>query len=86
MSQKTLFANQTLIRAFKDGDMEAYAYLMRKHQDAAHKIAFAFTKDKEKSMEVVIVVFMRLWNKRASIPDNASIIAYLSRFIRDVAA
>jgi DNA-directed RNA polymerase specialized sigma24 family protein len=86
MSEKRSLANQVLIRAFKEGDMNAYAHLMRKHQEAAHRIAFAFTKDEEKSAELVIVVFMRLWNKRESIPEGASIIAYLSKFIREVAA
>jgi DNA-directed RNA polymerase specialized sigma24 family protein len=83
MSHKTFLAREILIKAFKAGDLQAYAHLMRQHQDAAYKIAFAFTKDKNKSQEMTIAGFMRLWNERANIPCNASIIAYLCKYMRE---
>lgn len=74
-----------LLVAFKAGDLQAYACLMRKHQDFVNRTALTFTKDKTKAIEVAIRAFMKLWSERENIPDNASLMAYLRKFVGEIA-
>ena len=76
--------DRELLIAFKGGDMQAYARIMIRYQVFTNRVAFAFTKDKDKAAELTIKVFMRLWNKRDDIPESASIMAYLCKFTREL--
>jgi DNA-directed RNA polymerase specialized sigma24 family protein len=73
-----------LLIAFKAGDLQAYARLMRRYQDFVNRTAFDFTNDKAKAIEVAIRAFMKLWNEREKIPDNASLMAYLRKFVGEI--
>jgi DNA-directed RNA polymerase specialized sigma24 family protein len=75
----------SLIAALRDSDPHAYEFIVESYFDKAYRIAFAFTKDKAKASTVVSLAFQRLWDKRASIPDGASIIAHLTKYIRQIA-
>jgi hypothetical protein len=75
-----------LLIAFKAGDLQAYACLMRRYQDFVNNTSFIFTKDKARAIEVAIRVFMRLWNERAEISDNVPLVIYLRKFIADQAS
>ena len=74
----------SLIAALRDGNPHAYEFIVETYFDRAYRIAFALAKDKTTVATVVSLAFQCLWDKRASIPDGASIQAHLTKYIRDI--
>jgi DNA-directed RNA polymerase specialized sigma24 family protein len=85
MGHMPLAKKQQLIDALRNGDFQAYARIMRYYFNYVNKAALKITKDKEMAADVAFKVFIRLWNKRKEIPQGASILAHLYKYLNDIA-
>lgn len=66
-----------LIASLKAGDRQAFNVLYWKYAKEVGKIALKYFKSKDLSEEIVQEVFIRVWENRASLNENASFRNYL---------
>lgn len=52
-----------LLREFRQGDIDAFAVLVRRHQDAIYRLALRSLGDPELAREAAQEVFVRAWQK-----------------------
>jgi RNA polymerase sigma-70 factor (ECF subfamily) len=52
-----------LLREFRQGDIDAFAALVRRHQDAIYRLALRSLGDPELAREAAQEVFLRAWKK-----------------------
>jgi RNA polymerase sigma-70 factor (ECF subfamily) len=52
-----------LLREFRQGDIDAFAVLVRRHQDAIYRVALRSLGDPELAREAAQEVFLRAWQK-----------------------
>ncbi len=50
-----------LLREFRQGDIDAFAALVRRHQDAIYRLALRSLGDPELAREAAQEVFLRAW-------------------------
>ena len=83
MKFKQPLTGNALIAALRNSDPHAYEFIVEHYFDDMCKIAFGLTNEKATAATVVSLAFHRLWEERESIPDGASILAHLNKYIGD---
>lgn len=73
--------DKELIACIQQDDREAFRILFRRHYKALVATASNITKDVNSGKDVTQDVFLKLWNKRASINVKGATIAYLKRAV-----
>jgi RNA polymerase sigma-70 factor (ECF subfamily) len=63
------------------GAMELFERLFKDHFKALHSYACSFTKNEAAGEEIVQGVFCKLWEKRAELPPEEELVAYLYRVV-----
>lgn len=71
----------TLIRALKNEDSKAYAFLLNNYHHKLCVYAFSFTNDHDASEDIVQNVFIQIWKKRKKLKDNFSVKNYLYKSV-----
>ena len=66
-----------LIASLKEGNRQAFSVLYRRYAADAGKIALKYFKSKDLSEEIVQEVFIRIWENRASLDEEAAFGNYL---------
>ncbi|MBC8004524.1 MAG: RNA polymerase sigma-70 factor, partial [Verrucomicrobia bacterium] len=67
----------------KEGDEHAFKALFQKYYSAMCQFAYQFLKDSDMAEETVQELFVRLWEKRATLNIELSVNHYLFRSIRN---
>lgn len=67
----------SLLLSVAAGDERAYKHLFDRHWNRIYQVAWSFLKDAEESQEAVQLVFIRLWEKRAHLPEVENFDAWL---------
>jgi len=73
--------DKELLQLLAQDSEYAFAIIFDKYKKRVYNTAFLFLKSAEAAEEVVQEVFLRLWQKRTSLPD----IDYLNSFIKTMA-
>lgn len=73
--------NETLIKNLKEGNEDAFTYLMDTHYEKLCIYAGNLTKDIYGGQDIVQNVFLRLWERRRKLKVNYSIISFLYRSV-----
>jgi hypothetical protein len=85
MAIKVTFTDKELVHACKQGDILAYAEIMRRHQGMVNEEAIVFSSDKEEQAALVIRTFIHFWNNRDNISPGISLKEYFSKSIQEIA-
>jgi RNA polymerase sigma-70 factor (family 1) len=75
--EKPTFDRSSTIDAIRDGDMVAFRALYDAFHAPLYFFAFKFLKSPELSEEIIHDVFLKVWEKRASLDATKNIQAYL---------
>lgn len=75
--------DQALYIRLKEGDEHAFKALFQKYYSAMCQFAYQFLKDSDMAEETVQELFVRLWEKRATLNIELSVNHYLFRSIRN---
>ena len=78
---KGFFNNKFLIKRLKNGDEAAYAYLVDTHHHGLCTFANSLVNDSFQAQDIVQNVFLALWKKRNSLPEDFNIKSFLSRSV-----
>ncbi len=85
MANKATSTDKELIHACKQGDIIAYAEIMRRHQGMVNEEAILFSPDKEEQATLVIRTFIHFWNNRGQIRPGISLKDYFCKAIHEIA-
>lgn len=69
--------NEILIQRLKEGQEDAYVYLMDKYYNKLCVYATTLTKDRDKSEDIVQNILLRIWSQR----DTLSTVLSLNNFL-----
>lgn len=75
--------DQTLYLQLKEGDEQAFKALFEKYYASMCHYACQFLKDTDMAQETVQELFVRLWEKRASLSIHTSVNNYLFRAVHN---
>lgn len=75
--------DQALYIRLKEGDEHAFKALFQKYYSAMCQFAYQFLKDSDMAEETVQELFVRLWEKRATLNIELSVNHYLFRSVRN---
>lgn len=79
---KNAFSNTIfLIKRLRNGDEAAYTYLVDTHHHRLCTFANSLVNDSYQAQDIVQNVFMALWKKRKSLPEDFNISSFLSRSV-----
>lgn len=70
-----------LFDAFRNGNEQAFETLFRTYYQRLCRYALTFTKDQEEAEDLVQQLFVKLWEKRATLEPHSSVKAYLFRAV-----
>ncbi|HEX9513054.1 MAG TPA: RNA polymerase sigma-70 factor [Puia sp.] len=73
------YEEKLLLRALTQGDRQAYTTLYSGYLDSLVQYIFLFTASKETAEEITQDVFLKIWEKRATLGEVESFKAYLFR-------
>ncbi|HVU94343.1 MAG TPA: RNA polymerase sigma-70 factor [Puia sp.] len=79
MSALPPYEEKQLLRALTTGDRPAYTALYSRYLDSLFQYIFLFTGEKETAEEITQDVFLKIWEKRATLGELDSFKAYLFR-------
>lgn len=71
-----------VLRRAAEGDHEAFAALVREHQDAVYSIAWHFLRDRDRAEEIAQDVFLQLYRALGELESPA----HVGHWVRRVAA
>lgn len=75
---------KTLLRAVALGDRTAFTELYSAHLNGLYRYVCLFTLSPEEAEEIVQEVFVRIWERRESIPPLASFKAYACQITKNL--
>lgn len=73
----TIYNEKELIELIAKGDEVAFANLVTNYKNRIYSIAFKLTKSNVIAEEIVQDVFLKIWLKRATLPDIQNFDAYI---------
>ena len=79
MSALPPYEEKELLRALTQGDRAAYTALYTQYLDALFQYVLLFTGTRETAEEIVQDVFLKIWEKRATMAEVESFKGYLFR-------
>ncbi len=75
--------DEILLERFRKGDEEAFGFLFRRYYVKLCSYSLLFVKEKETSEEIVMNLFVSLWENRKSLGKIKSPESYLFRSVRN---
>lgn len=70
--------------ALKNGDPKAFEVLFDKHYKNLFAFINFYTNDEDLSKDIIQETFVKLWNKRETIKEDMSILAFLNRIAYNI--
>lgn len=81
-SEKEKSGSESFIRQLNNGDEQAFRIIYNKMYAKVYRFAYALTKRRDQSEEVVQETFLRLWLHRADVDATRSLDAFLFTIAR----
>lgn len=81
-SEKEKSVSESFIRQLNNGDEQAFRIIYNKMYAKVYRFAYALTKRRDQSEEVVQETFLRLWLHRADVDATRSLDAFLFTIAR----
>lgn len=81
-SEKEKSVSESFIRRLNNGDEQAFRIIYNKMYAKVYRFAYALTKRRDQSEEVVQETFLRLWLHRADVDATRSLDAFLFTIAR----
>jgi RNA polymerase sigma-70 factor, ECF subfamily len=72
-----------ILKELKKGNERAFDYLFNQYYKTLCQFAYSFVKDQDIAENQVQEVFIKLWEKRASIDEISNILSYLMSMVRN---
>lgn len=85
MSEACAYNEQELLMQLHSGSQEAFAKLYLHYHDGLFNFLLKFTKNPAQTQDFVHDIFLKIWEKRASLDIKLSFAAYVYRFARNYA-
>ncbi|MBL1407531.1 RNA polymerase sigma factor [Sphingobacterium faecale] len=82
MTLSSAISERKLLHRLKEGDQEAFSSLYTTHHDALYLYAYRLAGDEDQAADFVQEAFMYIWEKKALLHIETSLIAYLFRAVR----
>ncbi len=76
--------DEELMQEVADGDMDAFGELVRRHQDAAWRIAYHYVGDRAEAEDLAQEAFLKILDAASSYCPTARFSTYLYRVIANV--
>jgi RNA polymerase sigma-70 factor (ECF subfamily) len=73
--------DKDLVSRAADRDMEAFAELMRRHQNAIHALAWRLTGNREDARDLAQEAFLRAWNSLGGFRGDAAFGTWMHRIV-----
>lgn len=70
--------------ALKKGDSKAFQLLFEKHYKDLFAFINFYTNDEDQSKDIIQETFVKLWNKRETIKEEMSVLAFLHRIAYNI--
>ncbi|WP_069660597.1 RNA polymerase sigma factor [Arcticibacter eurypsychrophilus] len=74
-----IYSEKELTRGIANGDQRAFTVFYKQNVDNLHRYLHLYTKSKEAVEETIQHVFMKIWERRETLEDIASLKAYVFR-------
>jgi len=71
--------DRQLIALAADGDQQAFAQLVQRHQDKIFNLAFRYTRDRQDAEELTQEIFFKAWRHAGSFRGEAAFATWLYR-------
>jgi RNA polymerase sigma-70 factor, ECF subfamily len=83
LSDKSI--DQELVKAMREGDLNAYSELVNKYTQKVHNLAFRISRNEEDTEEIVQDVFVTVYNKIDKFEGKAAFSSWLYRITANTA-
>lgn len=76
-------SDNILLDNLKNSSHEAFDALFQRYWKKCFSIAWRKTGDEQESLDIVQDLFIHIWEKRADLPDDLNLPAYLTKAVRN---
>lgn len=73
-----------ILEELRKGNERALAFIFKEYYKPLSHYSYSFTKDQDKSESLVQEAFVRLWEKRESLYNIESLLAYMTAMVRNI--
>ncbi|NML20717.1 RNA polymerase sigma-70 factor [Pseudoflavitalea sp. G-6-1-2] len=84
MVKEASYNDAQLLQQLAEGNATAFQVIYERFQQSVFSFAFYLTKSKDLSEEVVQEVFTRVWEKRASLPEQTLLLPYIKKMTQNL--